>query len=118
MFTKFYHRRPSNHKKQCLLINGCQAVKYESGMIKFTNYNKQIPILFKIYADTECFLKITKIKEGEYTTKYQKHQPNSIGVKLVCIDDRFTLPSIIFKGKNCINKFITWVLDNKHGLNK
>ena len=24
--------------------------------------------------------------------------------------DRFTLPSIIFKGKNCVNKFITWVL--------
>ena len=97
----------SNHKKQCLLINGCQAVNYESGIIKFTNYNKQIPILFKIYADTESFLKITKIKEGEYTTKYQEHQPNSIGAKLVCIDDRFTLPSIIFKGKNCINKIIT-----------
>ena len=30
----------SNHKKQFLLINGCQAVKYESGTIKFTNYNK------------------------------------------------------------------------------
>ena len=52
----------SNRKKQCLLINGCQAVNYESGIIKFTNYNKQIPILFKIYADAECFLKRTKIK--------------------------------------------------------
>ena len=36
-----------------MLINdGCQAVKYESGIIKFTNYNKQIPIPFKIYVDT------------------------------------------------------------------
>ena len=34
----------SNHKKQCLLINGCQAVNYESGIIKFANYNKQITI--------------------------------------------------------------------------
>ena len=25
--------------------------------------------------------------------------------------DRFTLPSIIFKGKDCINKFITCVID-------
>ena len=58
----------SNHKKQCLLSNGCQAVNYESGIIKFTNYNKQIPILFN--ADTECFLKRTKIKEGEYAIKY------------------------------------------------
>ena len=45
----------SNHKKQCLLINGCQAVNYQSGTIKFTNHNKQRPILFKIYAGTECF---------------------------------------------------------------
>ena len=49
----------SNHKKQCLLINGCQAVNYESGRIKFTNYEKQVPIPFKIYAETECFLKRT-----------------------------------------------------------
>ena len=71
----------NNDRKQCLLINGCQAVNYESGIIRFTNYNKQIPILFKIYADTECFLKRTKIKEGEYTIKYQEHYPNSIGAK-------------------------------------
>ena len=49
--------------------------------------------------------------EGGHTIKYQEHIPNSVGAKLVCIDDRFTLPSIIFKGKGCINKFITWVLD-------
>ena len=58
-------------------------------------------------------MKRTKIKEGEHTIKYQEHYPNSIGAKLVCIDDRFTLPSIIFKGKDCINKFITWVLDKQ-----
>ena len=103
----------NNHRKQCLLINGCQVVNYESGIIKFTNYNKQIPILFKIYADTECFLKRTKIKEGEHTIKYQENYPNSIGTKLVCIDDRFTLSTIIFKGKDCINKFIAWVLDKQ-----
>ena len=103
----------SNHKKRCLLINGCQAVKYESGIIEFTNHNKQIPIIFKIYAGTECFLKRTKIKEGRRAIKYQKHQPNSIGSKLVCIDDKFTLPTVIFKGEKCINKFITWVLDKQ-----
>ena len=38
----------NQHKKQCLLINGCQAVNYESGRIKFINYHKQILVLFKI----------------------------------------------------------------------
>ena len=58
-------------------------------------------------------MKRTKIKEVEHTIKYQGHQPNSIGAKLICINDRFTLPSIIFKGKDCINKLITWVLDKQ-----
>ena len=26
----------SNHRKHCLLIDDCQAVNYESGIIKFT----------------------------------------------------------------------------------
>ena len=103
----------NNHIERSLLINHTQAVKCETGIIKLKNYGKQIPIAFKIYADTECFLKRINIDEGKYTKLYQKHIPNSIGAKLVCIDDRFTLPSIIFKGKDCINKFITWVLDKQ-----
>ena len=51
-------------------MNGCQAVDYESGTIKFTNHNKQIPIRFKIYADTECFLEHINSYEGENTIKY------------------------------------------------
>ena len=108
----------SNHKKQCLLINGCQAVNYESGTIKFANYNKQIPILFKIYADTEWFLKRTNSYEGEYTIKYQEQLPNSIGAKLVCTDVRFPLPSTILKGKNCINEFIKCVFRQKEWINQ
>ena len=83
-----------NHRERCLLINGTQGVKYESGIIKFKNYEKQIPIPFKIYADTECFLKRIIIDEGKYTKLYQKHIPNSY-IKLVCIDNRFTLPERI-----------------------
>ena len=60
-----------------------------------------------------AFMKRTKLKEGKHTIKYQEHQPKSIGEKLVCIDDRFALPSIIFKGQDCINKFITWILDKQ-----
>ena len=60
----------NNHKKQCSLINGCQAVNYESQTIKFTNYQKQVPIPFQIYADTECFLKRTNSFEREYTIRY------------------------------------------------
>ena len=101
----------SNHKKQCLLINGCQAVNYESGTIKFINYEKQVLVPFKISADNDCFLKRTNSYEGKHTIKYQEHFPNSINAKLVCIDDRFTLPNIVFKGDDCVNKFIWWIIN-------
>ena len=55
--------------------------------------------------------------EGQHTIKYKKHIPYSIGAKLVCLDDRFTLPSIIFKGKYCINEFIKWVFRQKEWIN-
>ena len=28
----------NNHKERCLLINDTQAIKYETGIIKFKNY--------------------------------------------------------------------------------
>ena len=53
----------NKHKEQCLLINETQAVKYETGIIKFKSFEKQIPISFKIYADTECLLKKMTLKK-------------------------------------------------------
>ena len=73
----------NKHKEQCLLINETQAVKYETGTIKFKNLDNQVPIPFKIYADTECLLKRIDIKEGKYTKLYEEHIPNSICAKLV-----------------------------------
>ena len=108
----------NNHRERCLLINDTQAVKYETGIIKFKNYEKQIPIPFKIYSDTECLLKRINISEGNYTKLYQKHIPNSIAAKLVCIDNKFTLPTIIFEGKNRVNKFIKWIFEQQKQINQ
>ena len=92
----------NSHRERCLLINDTQAVKYETGTIKFKNFNKPKPIPFKIYADSEYLLKRVNINKGRYTKLYQKHIPNSIGAKLVCIDNKFTLPTKIFTGSNSI----------------
>ena len=50
----------NNHRERCLLVNETQAVKYGTGTIKFKNYDKEVPILFKTYGDSECLLKTTK----------------------------------------------------------
>ena len=36
----------NNHKERCLLINDTQAVRYETRIIKFKNYEKQVLIPF------------------------------------------------------------------------
>ena len=108
----------NNHRERCLLIIETQEVNYETRIIKFKNFDKEIPIPFKIYADSECMLKRVNIKKRGYSKLYQKHIPNSIGAKLVCIDNRYTLPTKIFTGSNCINEFIKWVFEQQKYCNQ
>ena len=55
------------HKENCLSINGKQSVILEKRIIEFENYFKQIPVLLKIYADSECNLRGVESYEGSYT---------------------------------------------------
>ena len=96
--------------KDCLSINGKQSVKLEKGTIEFENYFKQIPVPFKIYANFECNLRGVKSYEGSYTKKYQDHVPCSFTYKLVCIDDKFTKPIVVFRGENGAYEFIKAIL--------
>ena len=99
------------HKENCLSINGKQSGKLEEGIIKFENYFKQIPVSFKIYADFECNLEKVKCSEGSYTEKYQDHIPCSFAYKIVCIDDKFSKPTIIHRGENAAYEFIKAILE-------
>ena len=49
------------HKEICLNINGAQYLRLEKETIDFKKYFKQIPVLFKIYADFECNLRVLKV---------------------------------------------------------
>ena len=93
------------HKENCLSINGKQSVKLEKGTIKF-----QIPVPFKTYADFECNLKSVECDEGSYTKKYQDHIRCSFAYKIVCIDDKFTKPNVVYRGENEAYEFIKAIL--------
>ena len=98
------------HKENCLSINGKQSVTLEEGIIKFENHFKHIPVPFKIYADFECNLRKVKCNEGCYTEKFQNHIPHGFAYKVVCIDNRFTKPTFIYRRKNAANEFIKAIL--------
>ena len=109
------------HRENCLIINGEQSVKLRGGSISFKNYFKQLPVLFKIYADFECILKKAEWNSIEcdstecnfnssYTEKYQSHVRFSFAYTVVCIDNRFSKKVVLYRGKNAVYKFIKSIL--------
>ena len=96
-------------KENCLIINGKQSVKLKSGSISFKKYFKQLPVLFKIYADFECILKGVKSSDknnGSYTEKYQDHIPCSFAYKVVCVDNKFSKRVVLYRGKMLLTNLL------------
>ena len=108
----------SEHIKNCLSINGKQAIKMpEKGQhVSFRNYHKQIPIPFVIYADFEAITEkvhgCLPNNEKSYTQAYQKHIDCGYGYKLVChYDDKFSKPVQVFRGENAVYNFMEKMIE-------
>ena len=90
------------HKEDFLMINGKQNVKLEKGFVVFKNFNRQIPVPFKIYTDFECLLKGCHVGINNdcfsYTSKYQDHIPCSFAYKVVCVD-KYSKDIVLYRGK-------------------
>ena len=112
------------HKENCLITNGKQSVKLESGSISFKNYFKKLPVPFKIYADFECILKEVKSSDGSYTDmqkcsykngsfpeKYRDHMPCSFAYKVVCVDNKFSKKVVLYSEKKFVYRFIKAILE-------
>ena len=106
-----------NHKQDCLLINGTQAIKMpeKGSKIYFQNHQKMLPVPFVIYADFEAITeKIDSCEPSDgqsYTSTYQRHKACGYGYKLVCrYDNTFSKPVEIYRGEDCIEKFILKML--------
>ena len=101
----------TKHKEDCLSITGAKSVTPEKGTIEFENFFKQIPAPFKIYADFKCNLKGVEIYQGSYSKKYQEQISCTFAYKVVCIDNRFSKPIVVFRGKNPAYEFIKAILE-------
>ena len=106
----------AEHKETCLKINGKQTVKLKSSSIKFKNNLKQLTVPIKIYADFKCNGKGVTGKEKNinttYTEKYQAHIPCSFAYKVVCVDDTFSKPVVLYRGKNAVDRFMKQFLES------
>ena len=70
-----------------------------------------MPVPFKSYADFECNLRGVENYEGSYTKKYQDRVPCSFPYKIVCIDDSFTKPIVVYRGENVAYEFVKAILN-------
>ena len=116
----------ANHVNNCLTINGAQAInmpKQGENILKFNNFQKQLPVPFVIYADFEA---ITKKVQGceqseemkkdkdrrSYTETYQIHADCGYGYKVVCCyDDKYNKHTRIYRGENAVYKFMEKMLE-------
>ena len=109
----------NNHKENCIIINGKQAInmpKKGENILKYTNHHKQQAVPFVIYADFEA---ITEKIQGcqpnndkSYTEAYQKHTDCGYGYKVVCrYDDKYTKPINIYRREKAVYKFMEKMLE-------
>ena len=70
---------------------------------------------FKTYADFECILKkcdaIKSSCNSSWCNKESNHVPCGFGYKVACVDDRFSKDAVVYRGKDCVKKFIACILD-------
>ena len=95
----------TEHKNNCISINGKQAIKMpEKGeKVHFKNHHKQLSVPFVIYADFEAITEkmhgCQPNNEKSYTEAYQKHTDCGYGYKVVCCyDDKYSKPVQIYRG--------------------
>ena len=75
----------TEHKENCLVINGKQNVKLGKGSISFKNYPRQLPAPFKIYADFECILHPTSLKKVKSSDKNGPYKINKIKITFLAV---------------------------------
>ena len=108
----------TEHKNNCISINGVQAIKMpEKGeKVYFKNHHKQLSIPFVIYADfeaiTEKVVSCQPNNDKSYTEVYQNHKDCGYGYKVVCCyDDKYSKPVQIYRGENAVHKFMENMLE-------
>ena len=97
-------RALQEHRAICLEINDKQSVNLESDSIKFKKYFKQTALLFKIYTDAKYILVKIHINDKDKKTSYtgKHHIPFRFACTLVVIDDKFSKPVVLYRGKDAI----------------
>jgi len=108
----------NEHKENCIVINGEQAIKMpqKGEKIMFKNHHRQLKVPSVIYADFKAITeKVDSCKPNDsesYTEAYQKHTDCSYGYEVVCCyNNKYTKPVQSYRGENAVHKFKEKMID-------
>ena len=114
-----------NHKQLCSK-NGAQRVELpvqgKNDILAFTDFEKTLKVPFVIYADFETInKKISTCNPNpklSTTTSTTRLEVCSFGYKVVCEDERYTKPIVIYRGKDAGEKLIECLLQEQGEIEK
>ena len=94
-------------------INGAQKTylpESDDSYLQFTNHHKGLMVPFVIYADFESITQPIEQAQREqtksYTDGYQLHVSCGYAYKVVCIDDKYTKDTVVYRGQDCVENFL------------
>ena len=97
--------------------------KQGENILKFNNFQEQLPVPFVIYADFEAITKkVQGCKQSEemeneknkrsYMEAYQTHEDCGSAYKVICCyDDKYSKDIFIYRGENAVYKFMEKMLE-------
>ncbi|XP_053380071.1 uncharacterized protein LOC128548718, partial [Mercenaria mercenaria] len=106
-----------NHITYCS-TNEAQKVELpavgDSAILEFKDFEKELKVSFTIYADFETLNRrvSTCLPEPTHssTTSTTKLEVCGFAYKVVCADNRYTKPTVVYRGSDASQKFITSLL--------
>jgi hypothetical protein len=81
--------------------------------VVFNSHHKQLKVPFVIYADFECYLEKIDDNQASATRKYTKHIPSGFAYKVFSLVDKYTKPTVVYRGENVVEEFLTQILNEK-----
>lgn len=85
----------------------------EDANCHFTNYHKQLPVPFVLYADCESYLKPIDVSKGDKTKAYEYHDVSNVGCYLVNKYPEYLQEFAgyrQFDGERCMEAFLDYVM--------
>ena len=81
-------------------------IRDKNDVLQFTDYEKTLKVPFVIYADTETIVqKVDTCQpnpDRSASTPSTKLEVCGFGYKVVCEDERYTKPAVIYRGKDAV----------------